>query len=305
MHTHTIMKKSILSIMVLAAAQPLLAAESGQPMLRELVWGWIYENMVFLVSGLLLTGVIVGLYSALNRVIEAQTHTYLREHGIAIPTKGAASTSVFKNLSDKLWALKPMEQEADINLNHNYDGIEELDNKLPPWWVYLFYITILWAGAYLYIYHFSDIGLSQDEEYQQEIAMAEDAKAAYLATQGNAVDESNVVALTDAASLSSGESMFKSNCSACHGQLGEGGVGPNLTDPYWVHGGGVTNIFKTIKYGVPEKGMIAWKAQLPPTAMQQLSSYILTLNGTNPPNAKEAEGALWEPGTDVLTAEAN
>jgi cytochrome c oxidase cbb3-type subunit 3 len=298
------MKKSILSLAVLAGSQPLLAA-TDEVKFSEVALSWIFDNMVFVVAGLLLTGVVLALYSALNRVIISQTHDYLKEHGIAIPEKAEGGATFLQNLSEKMWALVPMDKESEINLNHDYDGIEELDNRLPPWWVYMFYITILWAGAYVYVFHFSDIGLSQQEEYDQEIAMAEDAKAAYLATQGNAVDESNVVMLADAASLSSGESIFKASCSACHGQLGEGGVGPNLTDPYWVHGGGIQNVFKTVKYGVPEKGMISWKAQLPPTAMQQVSSYILTLAGTDPPNGKEPEGSLWQEGTDALKAQVN
>lgn len=298
------MKKSILSLVVLAGAQPLLAAQDDHSTLADVAMSWIFENMIFVVAGLLLTGVVLALYAALNRVIISQTHDYLKEHGITIPEK-VDSGGIFHNLSQKMWALVPIDKESEINLNHEYDGIEELDNRLPPWWVYMFYITILWAGVYVYIYHFSDIGLSQQEEYDLEIAMAEDAKAAYLATQGNTVDESNVVTLTDAASLSSGESIFKASCSACHGQLGEGGIGPNLTDPYWVHGGGIQNVFKTVKYGVPEKGMISWKAQLPPIAMQQVSSYILTLAGTDPPNGKEPEGSLWQEGTDALKAEIN
>lgn len=265
-------------------------------------WSWIYENMVIVLAGLLFVGVILALYTALNKVIIAQQHQYLAEHGITIPEKPEGGPSIFTRLYDQAWALVPIDKESEINLNHDYDGIEELDNKLPPWWVYLFYLTILWAGAYVYVYHFSDIGMSQQEEYDFVMEEAEDAKAAYLATQANSVDESNVVALVDAASLSNGESMFKANCSACHGQLGEGGVGPNLTDPYWIHGGGVTNIFKVIKYGVPEKGMIAWKAQFPASAMQQLSSYILTLAGTEPPNAKEPQGVLYAGGETELSA---
>ena len=79
----------------------------------------------------------------------------------------------------------------------------------------------------------------------------------------------------------------------CHGQKGEGLVGPNFADEYWIHGGGIKNVFKVIKYGVPDKGMIAWQAQLKPADMQKVGSYILTLQGTNPPNPKAPQGTIW------------
>ena len=94
--------------------------------------------------------------------------------------------------------------------------------------------------------------------------------------------------------MGQGELIFKSFCAACHGQKGEGTVGPNFTDEYWIHGGGIQNVFKTIKYGVPDKGMIAWAAQLKPADMQKVASYILTLKGTNPPNPKAPQGEIWK-----------
>ena len=137
--------------------------------------------------------------------------------------------------------------------------------------------------------------MSQEEEYAQQMEQAEASIAAYLATQADQVDETNVVALTDEDEIALGATLFQASCAVCHGAAGEGGTGPNLTDKYWLHGGGVKDIFSTIKYGVPEKGMIAWKAQLRPSDMQRLSSFILTLGGTEPSNAKEPQGELWEP----------
>ena len=99
--------------------------------------------------------------------------------------------------------------------------------------------------------------------------------------------------VSESSLVAEGELIFKNSCAACHGQLGEGGVGPNFTDDYWIHGGGIKDLFKTIKYGVPEKGMISWQSQLKPGDMQNVASYILSLRGTNPPNQKEAQGALW------------
>jgi cytochrome c oxidase cbb3-type subunit 3 len=122
---------------------------------------------------------------------------------------------------------------------------------------------------------------------------AEEAIQAYLAKQADTVDETNVEMLADENEIALGESLYKANCAACHGQLGEGGVGPNLTDDYWIHGGSIKDVFKTIKYGVPEKGMISWKSQLRPTDMHKVSSFIMTLKGTNPPNAKEPQGEIY------------
>lgn len=188
----------------------------------------------------------------------------------------------------------PIEREGDILLEHAHDGIRELDNRLPPWWVNMFVVTILWAGGYMYYYHFGGSGPSSSEEYKTEMEIAKKQKAMALAGKAEAVNEESVTALTDASALADGEATFKSVCAACHGQKGEGGVGPNMTDEYWIHGGGIKNVFKTVKYGVPEKGMISWQSQLKPSDMQKVASYILTLKGTNPPNAKAPQGEIWK-----------
>jgi cytochrome c oxidase cbb3-type subunit 3 len=188
----------------------------------------------------------------------------------------------------------PIEKEGDILLEHAHDGIRELDNRLPPWWVNMFIMTIIWAGGYMYYYHFGGSGPSSSEEYKTEMEIAKKQKAMALAGKAEAVNEENVTTLTEAAALAEGEATFKSVCAACHGQKGEGGVGPNMTDDNWIHGGGIKNVFKTIKYGVPEKGMISWQSQLKPSDMQKVASYILTLKGTNPPNAKAPQGEIWE-----------
>ncbi len=203
--------------------------------------------------------------------------------------------SVWRRLYKRMTQVVPIEKENDILLNHDYDGIRELDNNLPPWWVALFYITIAIAPVIIYMNHFSDSAQTQAEEYAAESERAEKAVKAYLATQADMVDENTVVAVTAANEISLGKSIYEVNCAACHGQGGEGGVGPNLTDDYWLHGGDIKHIFGTIKYGVPEKGMISWKAQLRPADMQKIASYILTLKGTNPPNQKEPQGEIWKP----------
>ncbi len=197
----------------------------------------------------------------------------------------------------------PIENEKEILLSHNYDGIKELDNRIPPWFSMLFYGTIIWAAIYFMVFHVFNDGQVQSNEYKVEIEQAK-MERDFLVRTGAFINEETVKFVDDAASIAEGKEIYLKNCATCHGQKGEGLVGPNLTDDFWIHGGGVKNIFKTIKYGVPAKGMISWETQLDPKKMQSASSYIMTLHGTNPPNGKAAEGEKWvEPGDDkqVLT----
>lgn len=199
----------------------------------------------------------------------------------------------WKWLDRKLTDAVPLEKEADIMTDHEYDGIKELDNNLPPWWVYGFYFTIIFSVYYIFDYHILRTSPLQAQEYNNQMAEAEAAKQQRLKTNAANVDENSVTLLTDAGALGSGKEIYTGNCASCHGANGEGLVGPNLTDEYWLHGGGVKNVFKTIKYGVPAKGMIAWQAQLSPEAMQKVSSYVLSLQGSKPANGKAPQGAVW------------
>ncbi|MBC7552526.1 MAG: c-type cytochrome [Taibaiella sp.] len=194
---------------------------------------------------------------------------------------------------DKFNAAATIEQERDILLDHNYDGIQELDNSLPPWWKYGFYLTIVVSFIYIYRFHISHDGQSQKEEYVAEMQQGEDDKAAYLAKSANNVDESNVVQLTEGDAIAAGEELFAKNCVACHLADGGGSVGPNLTDDYWLHGGDIKNIFKTIKYGWQDKGMKSWKDDFSPMQIQQLSSFVRTLHGTHPAVPKAPQGDLY------------
>lgn len=194
---------------------------------------------------------------------------------------------------DILTRAVPVEKEADIMLDHNYDGIKELDNSLPPWWIWGFYITIIWSVVYLVHYHVFDTGALSAEEYKNEIAMADQALKERQAKMANFISSENVTMVNTPEGLGSGKDIFTKNCVACHGQGGEGTVGPNLTDEFWIHGGGIKNVFNTVTNGVPAKGMIAWKSQLSPKQIQEVSSYILTLQGTKPANGKAPEGEKW------------
>ncbi|HLP13585.1 MAG TPA: cbb3-type cytochrome c oxidase N-terminal domain-containing protein [Flavobacteriales bacterium] len=207
------------------------------------------------------------------------------------------------SLIEKLNASVAIEEEADIMLDHEYDGIRELDNNLPPWWKYGFYVTIIWSGIYLVYYHVTKTGKLQAEEYNTEMKVAKAELEEYRKKAANLVDENNATTLTDEASLSEGKNIYSGNCATCHGKLGEGGVGPNLTDDYWLHGGDVKDIFATIKYGYPEKGMKSWQQDLGARQIHMVSSYIKSICGTNPPNGKAKQGDLYkeiEPAKDTL-----
>ena len=193
----------------------------------------------------------------------------------------------------KLMQLKPLEEEGSLVMEHKFDGIAELNNPTPAWFMILFYATIIFAMGYLLNYHVFGYGKLQDEEYVAEIEQAAEDKAAFLANPVNAasaVNENNIVQSKDDAVLKSGAALFANRCTPCHGEHAEGIVGPNLTDAYWLHGGQVKSVFKTIKYGVPEKGMIAWEKSLSAQQISDLANYILSLQGTKPAGAKAPQG---------------
>ena len=194
---------------------------------------------------------------------------------------------------EKFNQFKPIHQEADIDLGHNYDGIRELDNRLPPWWLYGFYCCIIFAGIYLWRYHVSETAPLSKEEYEISVAKAEVEKAAYLEHAAANVDENSVKLITDQAQLDEAKKTFQTVCAACHTATGGGNVGPNLTDDYWLHGGSIKDVFKTLKYGWPDKGMKSWKDDYSPVQLAALASYVKSLHGTNPPNPKAPQGTLY------------
>lgn len=202
----------------------------------------------------------------------------------------------------KLFQIRPTTTDGEVIIDEPHDGIYELDNPPPPWFMFLFYGCILFAVVYFVRFSLTDYGYTQEDEYALEMKVLEEASVfeSEITEAVISIDESNVVQLSDVASLDLGKSIYIQNCKICHGQGGRGmqGSGPNLTDEYWKHGGGVKNIFKTIKYGVIEKGMVPWKDNLTPIKIQQVSSYILSLQGTNPEEAKAPEGDLWVPTDD-------
>ena len=191
---------------------------------------------------------------------------------------------------NKMLGLRPISEEKDMMLEHDFDGITELDNPTPVWFNAMFYGSILFAVVYLLNYHVFNWSPLQDEEYAIEMKEAEVSKSLFLAKAGNLIDETSVKVDSDAGVLAAGKAVFTQNCVACHGPDGGGLIGPNLTDEYWIHGGTVNNIFKTLKYGVPEKGMIAWEKILTAKQTSDVSNFILSLKGTKPANPKEPQG---------------
>jgi mono/diheme cytochrome c family protein len=271
-----------------------------------------------------------------------------------------------------------MPKKNDILMSHDYDGIQELDNDLPTWWLWLFYLTIIFSIVYLMHYHVIRSGDLMIAEYEKELnpELKSSAKTASITPDflksyhspfynpsgdvspkiraqfdefiGPKIDFNTLIAeamvraneaelqklqtafpeiweqlasaggdivrkpvaeataeaepkeliayeaLTDEASLQAGQDIYIKYCLTCHGSLGEGGIGPNMTDDYWLHGAGVSNVVNVIKTGVPAKGMISWRGVLNENQMLQVASYILTLHGTNPPNAKNPQGEKVE-----------
>lgn len=193
----------------------------------------------------------------------------------------------------RIMQLKPLEEEESMIMEHKFDGISELNNPTPAWFMVLFYGTIIFAVGYLLNYHVFQYGKSQQEEYVAEIEQAATDKVAFLANPVNsasAVNEGNVVQSKDDAVIKSGASLFTNRCTPCHGEHAEGIVGPNLTDEYWLHGGGIKDVFKTIKYGIPEKGMVSWEKSLSAQQISDLANYVLSLKGSKPAGAKAPQG---------------
>ena len=210
--------------------------------------------------------------------------------------KSSEKISGWKKFMKSMTKANELGTEDDIMLDHDYDGIKELDNVLPPWWLYGFYITIAISIFYYTQVFFNSEKYSQTEEFATEVAKGKEDVEQYKKDHPELFDDANIVAFTDAENLAKGKELFTTKtCFACHLDDLGGSIGPNLTDNKWILGGDVKSIFNTIsKGGRPGKGMIAWESTISREERQQLASYIISMQGTQPANPKPVEGdIIW------------
>jgi cytochrome c oxidase cbb3-type subunit 3 len=242
---------------------------------------YIMVSFIFL-ELLIILGLLINVRLLLKSQKEKLTVTEIKE--VSAKVKRISWWSRFNK-------FKPIEQEVDIDLGHEYDGIRELNNRLPPWWIYGFYLTIVFAIVYLWRYHVSHTAPLSKEEYEIAVQKADEKVKDYLKQKGDAIDE-NTVKILGETDVIEGKRMFQTSCVSCHNEGGAGNVGPNLTDDYWMHGGDIKSVFKTIKYGI--NAMPTWQNSYSNKQIAQLSSYVKSLHGTNPANAKAPQGELYK-----------
>jgi cytochrome c oxidase cbb3-type subunit 3 len=280
-----------LSTILLLVISSLTFAQGEAPKAgnKELVNYLIMSLLVMVIIAILI--ILVQVLMLLRKISTPQSATEPKEdlRGESAPL-----------FSDRWWqrwsgfGVQLQDEQRILIKGHDYDGIHELDNRMPPWLAFLFQGTIVFAVIYLIIYHMTGIGDLPMAELEKETQVVEAKKTAFLEKAAAKINENSVTLLADAKAIEEGKAIFTANCVACHAADGGGGVGPNLTDEYWLHGGGIKNVFKVIKYGVPEKGMISWEKQLNPLKMQQVSSYIVSLKGTKPATPKAPQGEIYK-----------
>lgn len=282
------MVRNIISKVLIVASILIIATPANAQSLTGLSGGmeyFLYGSLAFTVIALVLAAYLLGLKNRFQKEADLKSGR-------------VRQTSLAKWWSDldKKYFTKAasLEKEADVLLDHDYDGIKELDNALPPWWKWGFYFTVIVAIIYLFRFHVIGSGPTPLQEYDKEMTMAAAKLENFKKNSKEAFDEKTVT-LADAKGIADGKKIFTGTCFPCHGASGEGNaVGPNLTDKYWLHGGSIGEVFHTITVGVPDKGMQAWGKTFSPADVRNLASYVLSLQGTNPPNAKAPQGNLYE-----------
>lgn len=181
--------------------------------------------------------------------------------------------------------------DKDELREHSFDGIQEYDNDLPSWWLWLFYITIAISVIYPFIYDFGPGEFASETVDKEMLAYAEKNKSQNITAP--AVTDDYLISLAkNSEALQKGQSIYTAKCFACHADKGAGLVGPNLADDYWIHGGKITDVHRIVSEGVLEKGMLAWKSQMTPEELNQVVAFVWSLRGSNPPNAKAPQGEL-------------
>ena len=250
----------------------------------------IYENLLVWLA-LICFILVVVLKEVVNQMAISRARELQNEKDGVVPE---APNAWLKKLLKSWTKAKDIEEEREIILDHNYDGIKELDNSLPPWWVYMFYITIVFAVVYLIRFEVMG-GDTPEMEYEKAVAQARMEVNKYKANSPDVFNIDDLKLLTDASDLKRGKAVFNLNCASCHLADGGGSIGPNLTDEYWILGGGIKNVFNTVYNGGRNgKGMIAWNKTLKAEDIAKVSSYVISLQGTTPAKAKAPQGEKWE-----------
>lgn len=263
----------------------------------------IVVTAMVLITILLVFIVAIYMIRVLNIMVQQAAKEKAEKQGLVY----VPEVSWWEKIWNDLNAAVPVSQEKDIDLGHSYDGIRELDNHLPPWWKGLFYGTVIWAVGYLIVFHIASSMPLSLGEYENELTAADEQARAYKASQPQEViDENTLLYAKDDVIIAKGKTVFMSNnCGSCHRNDGGGStIGPNLTDAYWIHGGEMKNIFVTINKGVVEKGMPAWGKVMSPQDVRNVAFYVMSLQGSNPPNPKAPQGELFTPARPDSTKQA-
>ncbi|MBL4667864.1 MAG: c-type cytochrome [Flavobacteriales bacterium] len=238
--------------------------------------GWLLisnlDNLLLFAVNLVLLFIVFDQKKTLKTIIENYDASILKKKKVVAEEEKDASETVMNLLTDTV----AIEDEGSILMDHEYDGIRELDNNLPPWWVWSFAASIVAAFMYLMHFHVLGTGDLQIAEYNKDIAAEQLKVDEYMSAMSMNVDENNVVVLTEASDIEAGKGLYKLNCVVCHKDNGEGLVGPNLTDDYWIVGNDIKSVFTTVKYGTTN-GMPEHESKLNPIELQQVASYILTM----------------------------
>ena len=268
----------------------------GDPMFPIYIVGFL---VILVTTLIMITG--IQMINVVNMLAEEAR----RERAAKLGLPFTPRQSWWSRLSRQMHDYVPLEEESTIELDHNFDGIKELDNHLPPWWKWLFVATAVWAVIYMVVYHVSDTYPLMIQEYTTEMTEAESQIRKLKASQPQeAVDENSLVFTADVAMIEKGKEVFNTmNCGSCHRADGGGNaIGPNLTDEFWIHGGGIRAVFSTIKNGAVDKGMPAWGKSLSPADVRNLAFFVMSLQGTRPPNAKAPQGEKYlEPSPQAIS----
>ncbi len=289
--------KKLFSLSILTLTGSGVFAQAAAPA-NASVWDDPTVLMYVVIGFLAITGLLILITAfSMLRVIRILTRQAGEERAKKLGIEYKPEPSFWENLWQKSNEFVPIEKEKDLLMaDHSYDGIQELDNHLPPWWTGLFYVTIAFAVVYLLLFHVFDSMPLSKGEYDNEVAYAKEQQAKTQGAQPVVViDENNVGVVTDAQALAEGKQVFLNTCASCHRKDGGGDIGPNLTDEYWIHGGTLNDVFKTIKHGAPGTNMIAWEGAISPEKMKNVANYVLTLQGTKPENPKKPQGQPFKP----------